>query len=224
MAILTYLQVAYVPIIKAEVKGLGRSRACSDYDGPRTVITFNCNGLGVHKKGRDAEWGGGKIQMGKGVRRQEVRESTFFPPVGEGWDGGESTEETGKASRIRAYFREKECLIMGLQETKHEDTTAAARYLTDGDGLRAWGTPGVRRDDGKGAKRLTAGVMLMWDEAAGVRCIRQCVVMTHRIISALMELPDGTRVKIVVAYMDGAKAQGKRARKAEEERWSALQR
>ena len=224
LMILTYLQIAYVPVIKAEVKGLGRSRACPEYDGPRTVITFNCNGLGVHKKGRDAEWGGGKIQLGKGVRRQEVRESTFFPPVGEGWDGGESTEETGKASRIRAYFKEKECLIMGLQETKHEDTTAAARYLTDGDGLRAWGTPGVRRADGKGAKRLTAGVMLMWDEAAGVRCIKQCVVMKHRIISALMELPDGTRIRVVVAYMDGAKARGRRARKAEEERWSALQR
>ena len=39
-----------------------------------------------------------------------------------------------------------------------------------------------------------------------------------------MELPDGTRIRVVVAYMDGAKARGRRARKAEEERWSALQR
>ena len=224
LATITHLQVVYVPMIKAEVKGLGRSRACPEYDGPRTVITFNCNGLGVHKKGRDDEWGGGKVQLGKGVRGQEVRESTFFPPVGEGWDGCVSTGETGKASRIRAYFREKECLIMGLQETKHEDTTTAARYLTDGDGLGAWGTPGVRRADGEGARRMTAGVMLMWDEAAGVRCVKQCVVVKHRIISALMELPDGMRIRVVVAYMDGAKARGKRARKAEEERWRALQR
>ena len=56
-----------------------------------------------------------------------------------------------------------------LQETKHEDTAAAARYLTDGGGLGAWGTPGVRKADGAGAKRMTAGVMLMWDERAGVK-------------------------------------------------------
>ena len=223
------------PQIAKEMRGLGRAKACTAYDGPEEegreeqeggdkIITYNPNGLGVHRKGRDAVWGGDKIQIGKGTGRQEVRASTFFPSAGEGWDGGEATEETGKASRIRAYFKEKGCLLMGLQETKHENTAAAERYLTDGEGIRAWGTPGVRRADGKGAKRMTAGVMLAWNEAAGVRCVKRHEVVKHRIISLQIEMPDRTQVKVVVAYMDGAKARGKRARKAEEERWSVLQR
>ena len=81
-----------------------------------------------------------------------------------------TTEETGKLSRIREYFKGKCCMVIGLQETKHENTAAAARYLTEGEGLQAWGTPGVKRADGKGAKMMMAEVMLMWDKAAGVRC------------------------------------------------------
>ena len=130
-----------------EVKGRGRSKACISYDGQRTIITYNCNGIGVYKKGRDAVWGGDDIRMGKGNRAVEERVGTFFPPVSAGWDGGDVTEDSGKAARIREYFREKGCIIMGLQETKHEDTAAAARYLTDGGGLRAWGTPGVRKEE-----------------------------------------------------------------------------
>ena len=210
------------PEIEEEMKGLGRSRACVAYDGPKTIITYNCNGIGVHKKGRDATWGGDKVRVGKGKMGTEVQASTFFPPVGEGWDGGEVTEETGKASRIRDYFRERQCMVMGLQETKHGDTAAAARYLAPGEGLKAWGTPGVLKADGKGARRMTAGVMIMWDESAGVRCVTRAVIAKHRIISAVMEMPGRERVKVVVAYMDGAKAQGKRARRAEEERWEAL--
>ena len=38
---------------------------------------------------------------------------------------------------------------------------------------------------------------------------KEYVVTKHRIISALMELPDDTRIRVVVAYMDGAKARGK---------------
>ena len=218
------------PVVCREMYGLGRAKACTAYDGPgegeeeKTVVTYNCNGLGVHKVGRDATWGGGRVNIGKGIHTQEVSASTFFPPLAEGWDGGEVTHETGKATQIREYFREKRCLFMGLQETKHEDTAAAARYLTDGGGLGAWGTPGVRKEDGVGAKRMTAGVMLMWDEAAGVKCVARSVIVKHRAIKVTLELPDRTRVKVIVAYMDGAKATGKRARKAEEGRWEALER
>ena len=73
-------------------------------------------------------------------------------------------------------------MVIGLQETKHENTAAAARYLTEGEGLQAWGTPGVKRADGKGAKMMMAGVMIMWDKAAGVRCIEQREIVKHRII------------------------------------------
>ena len=247
------------PVVRREMQGLGRAKACTAYDGPvtgeqgrmeqrgqergtggdtvprrlfdgpgedentRTVVTFNSNGIGVHKKGRDTKWGGDNMRLGKGREGQEVKESAFFPAAGGGWDGGVTTEETGKASRIREYFKEKGCMIMGLQETKHEDTAAAARYLTGGGGLQAWGTPGVKRADGKGAKRMTAGVMLMWDEAAGVRCIKKREIVKHRIISAIFELPDRTRVKVVVAYMDGLKVTGKQARRVEEKRWEELQ-
>ena len=60
-------------------------------------------------------------------------------------------------------------------------------------------------------------------EAAGVRCIKKREIVKHRIISAIFELPDRTRVKVVVSYMDGLKVKGKQARKVEEKRWEDLQ-
>ena len=45
--------------------------------------------------------------------------------------------------------------------------------------------------------------MLMWDAAAGVRCLTREVVVPHRIIRSRMQLPSGEEVAVVVAYMEG---------------------
>ena len=109
------------PVVCKEMYGLGRAKACTAYDGPgegegeKTIVTYNCNGVGVHKVGKDAKWGGDKVNIGQGgTNTQEVQASTFFPPLAEGWDGGDVTHETGKATLIREYFKEKRCLFMGL--------------------------------------------------------------------------------------------------------------
>ena len=117
------------------------------------------------------------------------------------------TDGGRKAAKIREYFYETGCRVMGLQETKHENDAALTRYLTDGQKLGCWGSPGTRAVRGK-KRVMTAGVALMWDAASGVRCITREVVEPGRIIRSEMEAPGGGRFGVVVAYMYGAGGTG----------------